>query len=160
MGFFSRLGSMVRGFFGMFVGNLEEKNPELLFEDIKNQVEKARKEAEHQIVEIQTNAELIKIDSAYLTQIEKHGKLPAPDVMSRVIEGLKMNDTAKALLISLYLKVKYPELASMVDNVVSDDKRREMMNSWIKWQEKESTKSSWTNATIPERVIQFEKKNK
>ena len=62
MGFFSRLGSMVRGFFGMFVGNLEEKNPELLFEDIKNQVEKARKEAEHQIVEIQTNAELIKIE--------------------------------------------------------------------------------------------------
>jgi len=62
MGFFSRLGTMIRGFFGMFVGNLEEKNPELLFEDIKNQVEKARKEAEHQIVEIQTNAELIKIE--------------------------------------------------------------------------------------------------
>jgi len=62
MGLFSRLGSMVRGFFGMFVGNLEEKNPELLFEDIKNQVEKARKEAEHQIIEIQTNAELIKIE--------------------------------------------------------------------------------------------------
>ncbi len=62
MGLFSRLGAMVRGFFGMFVGNMEERNPELLFEDIKNQVDKARKEAEQQIIEIQTNAELIKIE--------------------------------------------------------------------------------------------------
>jgi len=62
MGFFSRLGSLIRGFFGMFVGGLEENNPELLFEDIKNQINKARKEAEQQILEIQTNAEMIKIE--------------------------------------------------------------------------------------------------
>ena len=62
MGLFSRLGALIRGFFGIFVGGLEENNPELLFEDIKNQVEKARKEAEQQIIEIQTNAELIKIE--------------------------------------------------------------------------------------------------
>lgn len=62
MSFFSRLGSLIRGFFGLFVGGLEENNPELLFEDIKNQIDKARKEAEQQIVEIQTNAELIKIE--------------------------------------------------------------------------------------------------
>ncbi|HEY9063123.1 MAG TPA: PspA/IM30 family protein [Pseudobacteroides sp.] len=62
MGLFSRLGAMVRGFFGMFVGNMEERNPDLLFEDIKNQVDKARKEAEQQIIEIQTSAELIKIE--------------------------------------------------------------------------------------------------
>ena len=62
MGLFSRLGSMIRGFFGMFVGRMEEKNPEVLFEDVKNQIEKARKEAEQQILEIQTNAELIKIE--------------------------------------------------------------------------------------------------
>lgn len=62
MGFFSRLGSLIRGFFGLFIGGIEEKNPELLFEDIKNQIEKARKEAEQQIIEIQTNAELIKIE--------------------------------------------------------------------------------------------------
>ena len=40
MGFFSRLGALIRGFFGLFVGDLEEKNPEVLFEDIKNQVER------------------------------------------------------------------------------------------------------------------------
>lgn len=62
MGLFSRLGSLIRGFFGLFVGGIEEKNPELLFEDIKNQIDKARKEAEQQIIEIQTNAEMIKIE--------------------------------------------------------------------------------------------------
>jgi len=62
MGFFSRLGALIRGFFGLFVGGIEERNPELLFEDIKNQIDKARKEAEQQILDIQTNAELIKIE--------------------------------------------------------------------------------------------------
>lgn len=62
MGFFSRLGSMIRGFFGRLLGGLEENNPDLLFEDIKNQIKKARKEAEQQVIEIKTNAELIKIE--------------------------------------------------------------------------------------------------
>ena len=62
MGLFSRLGMMIRGFFGLFVGGLEERNPEVLFEDIKNQIDKARKQAEQQIIEIQTNGELIKIE--------------------------------------------------------------------------------------------------
>jgi phage shock protein A len=62
MGLFSRLGMMIRGFFGLFVGGLEERNPDVLFEDIKNQIDKARKQAEQQIIEIQTNAELIKIE--------------------------------------------------------------------------------------------------
>ncbi len=62
MGLFSRLGSVMRGFFGLFVGGIEERNPEALFEDIKNQIDIARKEAEQQIIEIQTNAELIKME--------------------------------------------------------------------------------------------------
>jgi phage shock protein A len=62
MGLFSRLGHMFRGFFGLFVGNMEERNPEALFEDIKNQIDKARRQAEQQIIEIQTSAEMIKIE--------------------------------------------------------------------------------------------------
>ena len=62
MGLFSRLGQMFRGFFGLFVGGLEERNPEALFEDIKNQIDKARRVAEQQIIDIQTNAEMIKIE--------------------------------------------------------------------------------------------------
>lgn len=62
MGLFSRLGALIRGFFGLFVGGMEDRNPEALFEDIKNQIDKARRDAEQQIIEIQTNAELIKIE--------------------------------------------------------------------------------------------------
>lgn len=62
MGLFSRMGALIRGFFGLFVGGIEERNPDLLFEDIKLQIDRARKEAEQQILEIQTNAELIKIE--------------------------------------------------------------------------------------------------
>ena len=62
MSLFSRLGAMVRGFFGLFVGGMEDRNPDLLFEDIKMQIDKARRQAEQQILEIQTNAELIKIE--------------------------------------------------------------------------------------------------
>lgn len=62
MGLFSRMGALIRGFFGLFVGGVEERNPDLLFEDIKLQIDRARKEAEQQILEIQTNAELIKIE--------------------------------------------------------------------------------------------------
>lgn len=62
MGFFSRLSRLFKGFLGLFIGGLEESNPEFLFEDIKSNIEKARREAEKQIVDIQTNAELIKIE--------------------------------------------------------------------------------------------------
>lgn len=62
MGLFSRVGALIRGFFGLFVGGMEDRNPELLFEDLKLQIDKARKEAEQQILEIQTNAEMIKIE--------------------------------------------------------------------------------------------------
>jgi phage shock protein A len=62
MGLFSRLGSLIRGFFARLLGRAEMTNPELLFEDVKLQIEKARKQAEQQIIDIQTNAELIKIE--------------------------------------------------------------------------------------------------
>ncbi len=62
MSFFSRIGALIRGFFGLFVGGIEEKNPDILFEDIKNQVTKTRKKAEGQILEVQTSAEMIKIE--------------------------------------------------------------------------------------------------
>ena len=62
MGLFSRLGSMFRGFFGLFVRKIEDSNPDALIEDIRNQIDLARKDAEKQIIEIQTNAELMKIE--------------------------------------------------------------------------------------------------
>lgn len=62
MGLFSRLGTMLRGFFGLFVRGIEDKNPDALLEDVKNQIERERRDAENRIVEIQTSAEMIKIE--------------------------------------------------------------------------------------------------
>jgi phage shock protein A len=93
MGLFSRLGALIRGFFGLFVGGIEERNPELLFEDIKLQIDKARKEAEQQILEIQTNAELIKIEmrnaeknlSAVKARVEAAQKQGDKDVLVELL---------------------------------------------------------------------------
>ena len=95
MGFFSRLGSLIRGFFGQFVGGMEERNPELLFEDIKNQIGKARKEAEQQIIEIQTNAELIKIE-------KKNSEKNLNAIKSRIDTAQKMGD--KEVLVELLIQ--------------------------------------------------------
>lgn len=95
MGFFRRLGALIRGFFGLFIGGLEEKNPEALFEDIKNQIEKARKEAEQQIIEIQTNAELIKIEM-------KNAERNLNAVKARIEAAQKQQD--KELLVELLMQ--------------------------------------------------------
>lgn len=95
MGFFRRLGALIRGFFGLFIGGLEEKNPEALFEDIKNQIEKARKEAEQQIIEIQTNAELIKIEM-------KNAEKNLNAVKARIEAAQKQQD--KELLVELLMQ--------------------------------------------------------
>lgn len=42
MGFFERIGRLIRGFFSLFVGGLEEKNPKLLLEDLRNQMNAAK----------------------------------------------------------------------------------------------------------------------
>lgn len=104
MGLFSRMGALIRGFFGMFVGGLEEKNPELLFEDIKNQVDKARREAEQQIIEIQTNAELIKIEM-------KNAEKNLNAVRARIDAAQRQGD--KEILVELL--VQEEELATTFD---------------------------------------------
>mgnify|MGYP000321073339 CR=1 len=95
MGLLSRFGSLVRGFFSKLVGGMEDKNPDLLFEDIKNQIDKARKEAEQQIIEIQTNAEMIKIEM-------KNSEKNLNAIRSRIEAAQKTGD--KELLIDLLVQ--------------------------------------------------------
>lgn len=116
MGFFSRLGALIRGFFGLFVGGLEESNPEILFEDIKNQIEKARKEAERQIIEIQTNAEMIKIEM-------KNAEKNLNAVKARVEAAQKQGD--KDILIELLVQEEeyqtiYETHKSTYDNAMTE----------------------------------------
>lgn len=95
MGLFSRLGSLIRGFFSRLIGSAESRSPELLFEDVRLQIEKARKEAEHQIIDIQTNAELIKIE---MNNAEKN----LNTVKARMEAAQKQGD--KDLLIELLMQ--------------------------------------------------------
>jgi phage shock protein A len=116
MGLFSRLGMMIRGFFGLFVGGLEERNPEVLFEDIKNQIDRARKQAEQQIIEIQTNAELIKIEM-------KTSEKNLNAVKSRVEAAQKQGE--KELLIELLVQEEeysttFETHKSTYDNAMAD----------------------------------------
>ena len=71
MGFLKRTGNLIRGFFEKILGNIEENNAELLLEDVKNKIEKARKTAEKTIIEIQTNAELSRLEIKKHEQIQE-----------------------------------------------------------------------------------------
>ncbi len=119
MGFFSRIGSLIRGFFGSFVGGLEERNPNLLFEDIKNQISKARKEAEQQIIEIQTNAELIKME---MKNAEKNLSL----VRARIETAQKQGD--KELLIELLMQEEEYQAVYETHKATHDNAIEEVKN--------------------------------
>lgn len=95
MGFLKRCGSLVRGFFGLSLRNVEERNPDILFEDINNRIYKARREAEEQIIEIQTNAEMMRLE---MRNAEK--KLYA--VKERIEAARKKGD--KDLLVELLIR--------------------------------------------------------
>jgi len=69
MGFLKRTGNLVRGFFEKIIGKIEDNNAELLLEDVKNKIERARRNAEKTLVDIQTNAELSRLD------IKKHEQI-------------------------------------------------------------------------------------
>lgn len=84
--FFSRLGRFFRGFLGLSIKKLEEDNYEALFEDIKIEIENARKETEQKIVEILTSAELIKIE---MKNVEKN----LETIKLRIKTAQKQKDT-------------------------------------------------------------------
>lgn len=116
MGMWNRMTALVRGFFGLFIGGLEEKNPEFLFEDIKMQIDKARREAEQQIIDIQTNAELIKIEMNTASK-----NLEA--VRARIQAAQRQGE--KDLLIELLVQEEefastYETLKATYDNAIGD----------------------------------------
>ncbi len=62
MGIFRRIKSLFGGFFGVMTGKVEKSNPELLIADAEMRIHKSRKAAEKQLIEIQTWAEMVRID--------------------------------------------------------------------------------------------------
>lgn len=69
MGFLERTGNLIRGLFEKTLGGLEENHADLLLEDVKNKMERARKQAERTLIDIQTNAELSRLDIRKKEQI-------------------------------------------------------------------------------------------
>ncbi len=62
MGFLERTGNLIRGFFEKTLGGLEADHADLLLEDVKNKLDRARKQAERTLIDIQTNAELSRLE--------------------------------------------------------------------------------------------------
>lgn len=62
MGVFKRFAAMVRGLFNEKVERLEENNPDIILNELKLKIERTARDAEKQIVDIQTSAELIRIE--------------------------------------------------------------------------------------------------
>ena len=54
-------------------------------------------------------AEKVGVSPVYITQIEKHNKLPSPSVMLRIYNEIK-----QPWLLRRYLKLKYPELQEIL----------------------------------------------
>jgi len=52
------------------------------------------------------------INPVYITQIERHGKLPSPSTMQKIIDELNLTHEA----FKIYLKIKYPDLYEKVEN--------------------------------------------
>ena len=62
MGFFTRIKALFSGLLGSTAEKLESKNPQLLINDAEQKIQKSRKEAQKQLVDIQTWAEMVRMD--------------------------------------------------------------------------------------------------
>lgn len=90
MGFFARLGRLIRGFFSLFIGGLEEKNPKAMLEDLKNQLNAAK------VRYNTTTANIIareKVAAAKLKSAEKE----LEDCRRLIQEAKRQNDRELAL---------------------------------------------------------------
>ncbi len=90
MGFFARLGRLIRGFFSLFIGGLEEKNPKAMLEDLKNQLNAAK------VRYNSTTANIIareKVAAAKLKSAEKE----LEDCRRLIQEAKRQNDRELAL---------------------------------------------------------------
>lgn len=116
MGILKRLKSVINGFFESFATNAEAKNPEYLIADTESRIKKCKKEAQKQLVEVQTWAETVKID---MREAEK--KLS--DTRRKIQIAIKENN--KELLIELLMREEefqnlYEERKQLYDAAVNE----------------------------------------
>jgi len=160
MGIFRRMASLIKGFFSGKVSEIEERNPGALIEDIKQQIEKTAGEAEKQVIEIQTGAELIKVEM-------KNAQNRLDTVRAR-IEAAKTKGDVELLTMLIiqeedclkeyeYNKQMYEKAMEEVDRIRDDYKIFESeMNA--KLSELRSLKSRSQIASLRENIISLNTK--
>lgn len=94
MGFFSRIKALFSGFLGSTADKIEAKNPQLLINDAEQKIQKSRKEAQKQLVDIQTWAEMVRMDM-------KEAEIRLSDVRIKIDMAAKERD--KKLLTELFI---------------------------------------------------------
>lgn len=95
MNILRRFTGMVSGFFGKTAQKLEDSSPESLIADAQGRIEKSRKEAGAQLVEIQTWAEMARMEM-------KEAEVRLMDVRGKIRMAAQMRD--QSLLTELFLQ--------------------------------------------------------
>lgn len=95
MGIFSRIKALFSGFLGTTADKIESKNPKLLIHEAEQKIMKSRKEAQKQLVDIQTWAETVRMDM-------KEAELKLSDVRVKIDMAAKERD--KKMLTELFLR--------------------------------------------------------
>ena len=94
MGILSRIKALFSGFLGTTADKIEAKNPQLLIKEAEQKIQKSRKEAQKQLVEIQTWAETVRIDM-------KEAEVKLADVKTKITIAAEEGD--KKLLTELFV---------------------------------------------------------
>ena len=80
MGIFTRIKNLFSGFIGNATDKIEAKNPQLLIKEAEQKIQKSRKEAQKQLVEIQTWAETVRIDM-------KEAEVKLADIKTKILSS-------------------------------------------------------------------------
>lgn len=116
MGILKRIRSLMTGFAQKATGRLESRNPDLLIADAENRIYRSRKEAEKQLIEIQTWTEMIRLDM-------REAETSLDDTRDKI--QLAVSEGDKDLLTELImqeedLKNHYYSRKDLFDNAVAE----------------------------------------
>lgn len=79
-------------------------------------------------------AEQVGVDPVYITQIERHGKLPSPRIMKLILDKLRILPEEKLGIFFGYLSIKHPEIAEIWLEMEKDKEARAGFDAWLKKQ--------------------------
>ena len=116
MGILSRIKALFSGFVINATDKAENKNPNLLISEAENKIQKSRKAAQKQLVEVQTWAETVKMDM-------KEAELKLKDIQIKI--QMAAEDDDKKLLTELFIreeaiKNEYEEKTSIYNAAVNE----------------------------------------